>query len=111
MKTILFNVESSIKPFTGTLRQAAETIKEQDVSNYPIFVVHKGETIIGLPLLTAVQTRSEWEVNASTLEEFVAKQLIATEKLDDFRALYKKNSKEICLFISADEGASFAFIK
>jgi len=97
--------------YSKMLREAAETIRAEDVSNYPIFVLHHGDTLVGIPLVEGGKLPQGWQINASTLEEFVAKQIISAEKIDDFRALYKSKPNELCLFVFGGESQTFVFSK
>ncbi len=110
-KQPLVEVERLLKQYRSELATAAETVRTQDVSNYPIFVASKTELELGIPLLLRGSLPNEWAVNASTLEEFHVKRIIETEKIDDFRSLYRKHSDEICVFVYlADGTAKFVFI-
>jgi hypothetical protein len=103
-------IEKLLKQNRETLRNAAETIRLQDVSNYPIFVISQKDIELGIPLILRGHLPDDWMINASTLEEFYSKQIIATDKVDDFRALYKKKSNEICVFAFMGESSKFLFI-
>ncbi len=107
----LLNIEESLAAYRPMLREAAETIRVEDVSNYPIFIVHQGEAAIGLPLVEEENLQGGWKINVSTLEEFSVKQLIGPEKLSDFIALYKSHGDELCLFVIEETGAKFVFSK
>lgn len=103
-------LEQELSAFRGLMTDAAETITTQDVSNYPIFVIHKNLIDIGINIVDKEKVHSNWSVNASTLEEFVAKQLIAPEKVDDFKLLYSNHPDKLCLFVLSDLGANFVFL-
>jgi hypothetical protein len=103
-------IESFIKPFKGIMSQAADVIVTEDVSRYPIFIMFQSEASIGIPIVTREQHGTEWNVYASTLEEFYTKKLIETDKVDDFRKLYQKHADELCVFMLSEEGANFVFL-
>ena len=110
-KQPLVEIERLLKRYRSPLAEAAETIRTQDVSNYPIFVASKTEIDLGIALLVRGSLPDEWAVNASTLEEFHAKRIIDVEKIDDFRTLYRKHSDELCVFVFLNDGnAKFVFI-
>ncbi len=104
------NIEKAIKPFKGIMSQAADVILNEQVSNYPIFIMFQGEINAGLSVVNKETHNSEWNIHASTLEEFYTKKLIQTEKIDDFRKLYKKHAEDLCIFMLSEEGANFIFI-
>ena len=102
-------LEKEIDPYKKIMSKATDTILEEDVSKYPIFVVHQQTIDMGLPLIESKDKLSKWSISASTLEEFVTKQLIQMEKVDEFKKVYKNPEKNLCLFILSDLGATFAF--
>jgi len=106
----LLLIKDQLQPLTPIVAQAAEKIKEEGISNYPIFVVHQGEAQIGIPLIDREKVNSYWSVNASTLEEFYAKSLISKEKLEEFKKLYKEHEGEVCFFVMSEIGAQYLFM-
>lgn len=107
--TKLTQLETEIAPYKSILSKASDTILDQEVSSYPIFVVHQQTIEIGISIVDGESKLGKWSVNASTLEEFVAKQLIQTEKVDEFKKIYKVPENNLCLFILSDLGATFVF--
>ncbi len=103
-------LEAEITPFKGVLAKAADAILVQDVSNYPIFVVHQQTIDMGIAIVNPEGDKGKWSINASTLEEFVTKQLIQQEKVENFKKVYKNPETDLCLFILSDLGATFVFI-
>ncbi|MEK7256876.1 MAG: hypothetical protein AAB316_19130, partial [Bacteroidota bacterium] len=104
------HLHDELNGYRPTLAQAADLIIDQNVSNYPIFVVHQITVDIGINIVDRQPVEGSWSVNASTLEEFVAKQIIAPEKLDDFKTLYKSHGADLCLFVLSELGAKFIFL-
>lgn len=103
-------LESEMEPYKAALGKAADTILEQDVSEYPIFVVHQQQMDIGIPLFEKEEVKGNWSIHASTLEEFVTKQVILPEKVDDFKAVFKNPALYLCLFVLSELGATFIFL-
>lgn len=101
---------SELQTYLPTLNEAAETIVTNDVSLYPIFVVHQHFVDIGIQMVDKEKVSGNWSVNASTLEEFVTKQIITSEKVDAFREVYKEKPEEFCLFVLSELGADFIFL-
>ena len=108
----LNTLQQQLQPILPLLTQAADAVVDQDVSHYPIFVVFKSleETGLGLPVVHGTAETGDWSVNASTLEELAAKQVVAMEKVDQFRSIYKSNSPNLCMLVWSDGPAQFAFI-
>ena len=88
-------LEKELEPYSKVLTQAAGTIVDSDVSRYPIFVVHQHQMDMGIPLIDKEQFKGNWSVNASSLEEFVTKNIIEQEKIDGFRTVYKKKENAL----------------
>lgn len=103
-------LQGELRPFLVMLSQAADAILDQDVSSYPIFVVHRTELGIGLPLVEQAEDADQWSINASTLEELVTRQLIQESKVPGFRNVYKNPRKFLCLLVLQEDGASFVFM-
>lgn len=104
-------LEKDLQPYRHVLGQAADTVLDQDVSEYPIFVVHQLSVDLGIPLVQRNEAEGvKWSVNASTLEELVTKQVVTTDRVDSFKKIYKNPRANICLFVLSDLGAQFIFI-
>ncbi|NNK89401.1 MAG: hypothetical protein HKO89_02225 [Saprospiraceae bacterium] len=106
----LMVIENEMKKFRTILSKASDTILEKDVSNYPIFVIHKQEIALGIPIIERTVSNTNWSINASSLEEFVTKQLIFEKKMDEFKKSYKNPETHLCLFVLSDLGAQFIYL-
>jgi len=102
-------LEQQLKPYKKLLGESADVIINENVSNYPIFVVHQQEIEMGVALVEAGKT-FKWSVNASTLEEFVTKEIIFMDKAQEFISSYKNPEENLCLFVLSELGAQFIFI-
>lgn len=105
---ILKQIEREIRQHVPGLCKAADAVLDQEVSKYPIFIVHQGELELGVSVIT--REKGSWSINLSILEEFAAKQIIPTENIDNFREVYKDPETHLCLFIISEIGANFIFI-
>ena len=111
MKEKKFHIlEKELKPYSKLLGEASGRIIDEGISSYPIFIFHQQEMDMGLPLWEDGAEPGKWKVHASTLEEFVTKQLINMEKVDEFLKVYKDPAEHFCLFVISDLGANFVFI-
>ena len=102
-------LEKELSPYKKILAQASDVILDEGVSKYPIFVIHQQEMDMGVLLIQA-GTKFRWSVNASTLEEFVTKEIIFHEKAQEFIATYKDPEIYLCLFVLSELGAKFVFL-
>jgi hypothetical protein len=110
-KTPLYKrLEKELASYKKILSEAAEVILDQDVSRFPIFVIHQNIVDIGINIVDKDKVQGNWSVNASTLEEFVTKQIIASDKVEDFQALYRSHRDDLCLFALSELGANFIFL-
>lgn len=106
-----FQLEEELQPYLPLLSKAADTVLDQGVSSYPIFVVHQLSVDLGIPLLQRDDEEGvKWSVNATTLEELVTKQVVKNDKVDSFKKVYKNPNQHLCLFVLSDLGAQFIFI-
>jgi hypothetical protein len=96
--------------FSSIVKEASNKIKDEGISNYPIFVAHQDEANIGIPLINKSDNGGIWSINASTLEEFYTKKLIKQDKLEDFKNLYRNHKYDICYFVLSEIGAQYLFI-
>lgn len=103
-------LETQLKPYIKMMGEACDTIVTQEVSKYPVMVVHQQEVNIGIPLIDKETNKTEWSIHASTLEEFVSKQIVFEEKVDEFITNYKSVDDHICVFILSELGAQFIFL-
>lgn len=102
-------LERDFKIYKKALREASEIIRNENISNYPIFAAHQGLLEMGIPIIKKNEAGGKWNINASTLEEFVTKNLIYNEKVDDFLKDYKDPDEFICIFILSELGATFNY--
>ncbi len=102
-------LEKQLTPYNRIMGQAADVILNEHVSKYPIFIVHQQELEMGVLLIEAGQ-KFKWSVQASTLEEFVTKDLIFMEKAPEFIETYKNPEEYLCLFVLSELGAQFIYI-
>ena len=103
-------LKKELLPYLETLGKAADVITTQEVSSFPIFVVHQHMVDIGINIVDKENVKGNWSVNASTLEEFVTKQILSPDKVEDFKLVYKNHQGELCLFLLSEQGANFVFM-
>ena len=103
-------LEIDLMGFKTLMTQAAETVVNEDVSKYPIFVVHQHQVDIGIPIVDMEEQKAKWSVHVSTLEEFVTKQIVTLDKLEEFKRTYKKAEDKLCVFVLSELGATFIFL-
>lgn len=107
-------LQEDLRLYRPQLAAAADTVVDQEVSNYPVFLAYPGEehTIgLGIPVFTAPTGRGQtWSVHLTTLEELVARQVVLEEKVDNFRQVYKSTTNALCFLIFTDGESRFGFL-
>jgi hypothetical protein len=103
-------LKSELNIYRDILSRSTDAILDGDVSKYPILVVHKQEIDIGVPIIEDPEGIGIWNVHISSLEEFVTKQLIEMDKVDEFIRIYKEPTSHFCLFVISELGAQFIFM-
>lgn len=103
-------LERELKQYREILNRASVAMRDNEVSNYPIFVAHKQEVELGLKLIEQDNEKFLWSINISSLEEFVAKQVIVSEKLEEFKKVFKKPDDQLCIFVISELGAAFVYL-
>lgn len=105
----LQKVENFLRSRALVLEQASEAIRDEGVSNYPLFVVHEQAMDMGV-LLESSSREAAFYLSASTLEEVYVKQIVAADYVDDFRKLYKEKSEQYCVLLLFAGEARWLFV-
>lgn len=104
-------LQEELDIYRKLMTQAAQVILDKEVSKFPIMVAHQQEIELGIPIHTPDEkTPIKWAIHASTLEEFVSKQIVFPEKIEDFKKNFKDAAESICVFVLSELGAQFIFI-
>lgn len=97
--------------YNKAMSEAVDTILDTEVSKYPIMIAHQQILELGIPIVTTETfPQGNWNIYASSLEEFVAKQIITQERMQNFRATYKDPRSFLCIFTLSELGANFVFL-
>lgn len=105
----LKSLESDLKFYNESLKEVAIEIMAEGISAYPIFVAHQHEVKLGEVILDRKELNTDWSIHASTLEEFIEKNLILPDKRDKFLKQYKDAYAFMCVFVIVPDGANFVF--
>ena len=68
-------LEQDLRRYRKALNEAREIMLDQEITNYPIFVLHQQEIAMGVPVIEAGENVGLWSVHASSLEEFALKNI------------------------------------
>jgi hypothetical protein len=106
----LGTITSDFVLIADTLKDAAYQIIKRNISPYPIFPVSKIDIPIGQLLIGKFELNTNWNYYASFLDEFVQRQIISEEKIEDFKSAYKNSDEFCCLFVVDQDFTNFVFI-
>lgn len=106
----LAQLETELTGYKKALAKAADTIVENNISEYPVFIFHQHTVDIGIPIIDREETKGNWSVNASSLEEISTKQIVQPEKVPDFIKVITEHGTDLCLFVLSELGANFVFL-
>ena len=105
----LKSLETDLVLYSDSLKEVAEEIIAEGVSKYPIFIAHQHEVKLGELVVDKEEMATDWNIHASTIEEFIEAGVIQAEREDFFKQNYKDPKKFICIFAIVPEGANFVF--
>ena len=92
------------------LKEASYQIRKRGFSKYPIFPISKFDIPIGQLLIANTDMDLNWNYNASFLDEFVQREIVAENMQDRFIENYKDPDEFSCLFVVDDNFTNFLFI-
>ena len=93
-----------------SINEASYQVRKQGFSDYPIFPISKKDVSIGQLLIAKQDAAIEWNYNITYIDEFVQRNIVAEDKLDDFKKIYKDPDEFCCLFVMDGVFSSFLFI-
>ena len=96
--------------FKEPIKETSKDIIKENYSQYPIFIAHNDDVLIGEKILDKNDMATYYNISASTLAEFVEKKVITNDKLDEFKRSYKTPKEFICFFVIVDIEAFFVYI-
>ncbi len=105
------SLHNDIEILQDQLATISAEIRNQDISNYPIFVASPELVDIGKTLFTRDKNLINWNIGMSTLENLVVLGIVSEDKVDDFRRIYKDPDTYFSFLVMREEGPEFIFIK
>ena len=95
---------------SDSLKEASYQIRKRGFSDYPIFPISKIEVPIGQLLFAKDEVATEWNYNITYLDEFVQREIVSKDKIDEFKKIYKDPDEFCCLFVIDGDFTNFLFI-
>ncbi|WP_367864267.1 hypothetical protein [Pedobacter sp. WC2423] len=105
----LVSLEKDLELYADSIREIALEIIAEGVSLNPIFVAHQHTVSIGEMILNKEELNTNWNIQASMVEEFIEKGIIKPELKELFLKNYKKPEDFMCVFVIVPEGANFIY--
>jgi hypothetical protein len=117
----LGTISTDFVKVSDTLKEASYQIRKAGFE-LPIFPISRENIPIGQLLIPKEKTNPasgadsapglslDWNYYASFLDEFVQRELVGKEKIEDFKATYKDPDEFCCLFVVDKEFTNFVFI-
>ncbi len=88
------------------MKEAFDGVIREDVSRYPVFIFHRQEVNVGIPIADHHMISGNWSVNISTLEEFYIKGLVMIEQVEEIKKkITGQPPQYCCLVLTADKGS------
>ncbi len=103
-------LEEELKTYRTALSKAIDIILEKGVTEHPIFIAHQDTFQAGIPIIKRHEVKGNWNINVSSLEEFIQKRIIVKSKIASFKKTYKSPDHFICFFVLSELGAQFVFV-
>lgn len=105
----LLSLQKDLDFYADSIKEVADEIVEQELSEFPIFIAHQHEVTFGELILDRTELNTNWSIHASTLEEFEEKGIIRPDKKARFVKHFKDPRTHMCLFVVVPQGANFVF--
>jgi hypothetical protein len=104
-------LEEELKLYRNAMNQALDIILEKGITEYPIFIAHQDTFEVGIPIIKRYEVAGNWNINVSSMEEFLQKRLILPQKLNHFKLTYRPPTDYICFFVLSELGAQYIFLR
>ena len=108
-KQLLIEIEEIEPQLLEILTEVADTVKNQNVSNYPILITHSKEYDFEIGIKLELP-HNKLEFRVSTLEELYVKNLVSRDNLDEFRNLYSSKKGKLCFLGLTENSQEFIFM-
>ena len=100
------NFSKEILHYHALMKESFEGVTNEGVSRYPVFIFHKQEVNVGIPIADRNEIAGDWSVNISTLEEFYIKGLVTIEQVEEIKTKITGQSPQYCcLVLNAGQGS------
>jgi len=105
----LVSLKKDLEFYKDAIREVSVELVTEGYTLFPIFIAHQLKVDLGELILDRAELRTSWTIHASSLEEFVERGIIKSEKKAYFEKQFKASNEYMCLFVIVAEGANFVF--
>jgi hypothetical protein len=106
----LGTVSQDFVKISDHIKEASYQIRKRGFSDYPIFIISKGEIPIGQLLFKREEVDTKWNYYVTYINEFVERKIIEKDKIELFKESYKNPEEFCCLFVIDGEFTNFIYI-
>jgi hypothetical protein len=107
---VLVSLKKDLDYYNDYLIGFTREVLDSGISKYPILVAYQyGGIKLGTTVLDHATLYTQWSINISALEEFVKKEIVGRDKIDEFRKHYKDPETHMCVFVVLNDEAGFVF--
>jgi len=92
-------ISSDFVKVADKLKEASYTFRKQGGYEYPVFIMTKETVSIGALLIDREEPDNKWRYYAAYLELLVKANLVAPDKVDEFKTHYKDPDEFCCLLV------------
>ena len=106
----LGKISQDFVKISDNIKEASYQIRKRGFSDYPIFAVSKIDIPIGVLLIARNELNTEFNYNASYLDEFVQREIVKEDRIKAFEETFKDPDEFCCLFVVDDKFTNFIYI-
>jgi hypothetical protein len=106
----LGTITSDFIKVADKLKEASYLIRDRGDYQYPIFPIAPISIELGSLLVAPNEQHNQWYYYATYLDALVECQIIATDKITDFKNTYKDPEEFCCLLVVDHDFVNFVYI-
>jgi hypothetical protein len=107
---LLESIATDVRIVGSFMRELSMHVINEEISPFPVYVAYKDEINIGKPMFSKEEHQLNWNYNASILEEFVKRGVVAPDKVEEFEKTYGDPEERACIFLVTPETGGFIFV-
>jgi len=106
---LLDSLENDLQFYKESIREVSSDIMKEGISSFPVFIAHELEVSLGEKILDKDELGRSWSINSTILEELTERGVIASDKVEEFKKVYKDPKEFMCVFLISEKGGNFIF--